>query len=122
MNAGKRAEVLREAWIGDAVLALFARRWILAQTGFIDGQCAARMTSNQFLNTLGAADEVEARIGRVYESEGLDAAFRWIEAELMPRFLKQESNREKRRAPLRQPGSGPPGVVKTHPDTGKRTS
>lgn len=96
MNAGRRAEVLREAWIGDAVLALYARRWILSQTGAIDGQCAARMTSNQFLNTVGAADEVEARIGRLYESEGLEAAFRWIEAQLMPMFLRQESNREKR--------------------------
>lgn len=97
MNNGKRAAILRDAWIGDAVLTLWARRRILAETGAIDGDCAARLTSNQFLSTLGQADEVEARIGRLYAAEGLDAAFAWIDAEIRPLFDRQEANRRKRR-------------------------
>ena len=96
MNQENRAKVLREAWLGDAVLTLFARRWILSETGAIDGEQSVRMTSNQFLNSLGQPDEVEARIGRVYESEGIDAAFKWIEDQLLPMFRKQETNRRKR--------------------------
>lgn len=96
MNTAKRAETLRQAWIGDAVLTLYARRWILAQTGETDGDCAARMTSNQFLSSAGNADEVEAQIGRLFESDGLDAAFQWIEVTLLPTFLRQETNRRKR--------------------------
>lgn len=96
MNNEKRAEVLRQAWIGDAVLALFVRRWILAETGRIDGERSARMTSNQFLTSLGQADEVEAQIGRLYEREGLASAFQWIEERLVPMFVRQESKRQKR--------------------------
>jgi dsRNA-specific ribonuclease len=96
VNSENRAILLRQAWIGDAVLTLFARRWILSETGSIDGECSTRMTSNRFLNSLGQPDEVEARIGRIYESEGLDAAFAWIEANLLPMFKRQEGNRRKR--------------------------
>ena len=87
---------MRQAWIGDAVLTLFARRWILAETGAIDGERSARMTSNQFLNSVGQPDEVEAEIGRVYESQGLDAAFQWIEGRLLPMFQRQEEKRRRR--------------------------
>lgn len=96
MSTDHRARTLREAWIGDAVLTLFARRWILAETGAIDGERSVRMTSNQFLNSFGQPDEVEAQIGRVYETEGLEAAFEWIETQLLPMFLRQEENRKKR--------------------------
>ena len=96
MNTEFRARTLREAWIGDAVLTLFARRWILTETGVIDGERSVRMTSNQFLNSFGQPDEVEAQIGRVYEAEGLEAAFEWIETQLLPMFLRQEENRKKR--------------------------
>ena len=95
VNSELRARTLRQAWIGDAVLTLFARRWILADTGAIDGERAARLTSNQFLNSIGQPDEVEARIGRVYQSEGLEAAFQWIETQLLPMFLRQQENRRK---------------------------
>ncbi len=78
------------------MLTLFARRWILDETGEIDGERSARMTSNQFLNSLGQPDEVEARIGRVYENEGLEAALQWIEANLLPMFKRQEGNRKRR--------------------------
>jgi dsRNA-specific ribonuclease len=38
---------------------------------------------------------VEARIGRIYTAEGLEAAFQWTESELMPTFEKQGANRKK---------------------------
>jgi dsRNA-specific ribonuclease len=85
--------VLRDAWIGDAVLALYVRTKILREDGVVDGEKYTRMTSNQFLNGLGEPSEVEARIGRVYEAEGLRAAFSVIEAEILPLFEKQEANR-----------------------------
>jgi hypothetical protein len=88
-------QTLEEAWIGDAVLCLYSRSKIL-QDGGIDSEKFVRMTSNRFLSTVGDASEVEAAIGRIYRSDGLDAAFRWIELHLSPQFERQESNRRKR--------------------------
>jgi len=82
-----------EAWIGDAVLSLFARQHILQQDGTLDAAKSSRMTSNQFLSAFGEPTAVEARIGRVYQAAGLSAAFSWIETEILPLFLKQESRR-----------------------------
>lgn len=92
---GRLQHTLEEAWIGDAVLSLYARGKILSE-GQIDSDKFVRMTSNRFLSTMGEASEVEAEIGRVYRSEGLEGAFRWIEVHLWPRFSKQELNRLKR--------------------------
>ena len=86
----RRREVLEKAWIGDAVLALYARERILKEGAGIDNAKAIRMTSNRFLQIKGEASEVEARIGLIYEREGLEAAFAWIETELMPLHEKQE--------------------------------
>ena len=91
-----REAILKDAWIGDAVLWLYARAKILREDGQIDSAKAERMTSNRFLSTFGDASEVEAEIGRAYESEGLAAAFARIEEWLMPVFAKQEANRAKR--------------------------
>ena len=86
-----REEQLRsEAWIGDAVLGLYARRRILRQDGRIDAEKCHRLTSNQFLSAFGEPTAVEAAIGRVYEQQGLDAAFAHIEALLVPAFEKRE--------------------------------
>jgi dsRNA-specific ribonuclease len=82
-----RKRVLEEAWIGDAVLSLFARSRILRGDGVQDQEKFVRM---------GEASEVEAEIGRVYEKEGLEAAFEWIEKRLMPVFERQEEKRRKR--------------------------
>lgn len=93
MNTGaknKRREVLEKAWIGDAVLALYARQKILSEGGGIDNERAIRMTANRVLQVKGEASEVEARIGIVYEREGLEAAFAWIEAEFGELYQKQE--------------------------------
>ena len=89
-------QTLKEAWIGDAVLCLYARRWVLLEDGRIAAEKFTRMTSNRFLSAFGEATEVEAELGRVYQRDGLDAAFRWIEARLLPQFQKQEINRLKR--------------------------
>jgi len=87
-----------KAWIGDAVLALFAREWILKQTDISVKQRAdvfIQMTSNQFLASLGEPTAMEAEIGVVYESEGLQAAFDFIEGKFLPVFIKQQGKRKK---------------------------
>jgi len=81
------------AWIGDTVLDLYARLWILRERGTVCGETQRRMTSNQFLACLGNPTAVEAKIGRLYHEGGVGAAFAWIEAELLPLFEKQERNR-----------------------------
>jgi hypothetical protein len=89
----RRRRILQQAWIGDAVLCLFCRDRILKDDGAVDGDKFARMTSNQFLSTFGEPSEVESEIGRVYNDEGLAAAFAWIEGKLMPNFDKREAKR-----------------------------
>ena len=81
------------AWIGDTVLDLFARSWILREKGKLCGKTLIGMTSNQFLACFGNPTTIEAKIGSIYQIEGLDAAFTWIETELLPLFLKQDRNR-----------------------------
>jgi dsRNA-specific ribonuclease len=91
----KNGEKRREqelAWIGDTVLDLYARTWILENHGSLSGEMLRRMTSNQFLACFGNPTAVEAKIGTVYREEGLEPAFAWIEAELIPLFKKQEKN------------------------------
>ena len=87
----RRRRILEEAWIGDAVLCLYCRDRILKRDGIVDGDKFARMTSNQFLSTFTEPSHVEAEIGRVYGREGLDAAFAWIEVNLMPNLDKREA-------------------------------
>lgn len=81
------------AWIGDAVLALFARSWVLRERGAMDGVWFTHMTSNDFLSAFGPPTRVEANIGRIYREEGLEAAFAWMDAELVPLFRKQMAKR-----------------------------
>jgi dsRNA-specific ribonuclease len=95
----RRMRLLEEAWIGDAVLCLWARRRTLRETGSVDSARLERMTSNRFLATLGEPSEVEAEIGRIFEAEGLEKAFAWIEQKLMPLFERQEEKRMRGRAP-----------------------
>lgn len=74
------------AWVGDTVLDLFARSWILREMGMISGETLRDMTCNQFLACFGNPTSVEAQIGSVYREQGLEAAFAWIESELLPLF------------------------------------
>jgi hypothetical protein len=97
-----RDQALRhQAWIGDAVLTLYARRRILREDGKLDGEKAVRMSSNQFLAAFGEPTAVEAGIGRVFEKDGLDVAFAHIESTLIPLFARQEEKR------LRKAGKAP---------------
>ncbi len=76
-----------QAWVGDAILALYVREWILEMTGgAIDGKLFIEFTSNQFLRLTGNATGVEAQIGRIFKSDGLEAAYAWIGAHLRPRM------------------------------------
>lgn len=96
-SARTKAQVLRDqAWIGDAVLALYARLKILRENGTLDGEKAVRMSSNQFLAALGEPTAVEAAIGRVFERDGLDAAFAHIEGAIIPLFTRQEEKRARK--------------------------
>lgn len=81
-----------EAWIGDAVLALYVREWILNKHGNMDGEMFVRFTSNDFLRHRGNPTSVEAEIGRVYDENGLQAGFDWIKEHLEPLFLEKEKN------------------------------
>ena len=89
----RKAEDLRQereaAWVGDAVLALFARQFVLQERNAMDGEWFTRLTSNDFLSAFGNPTRVEASIGKLYLADGLDAAFAWMEAELIPLFRKQ---------------------------------
>ncbi|MDB6071301.1 MAG: hypothetical protein JWL81_2472 [Verrucomicrobiales bacterium] len=82
-----------EAWVGDAVLGLFARQYILTQTGAMGQEEFAAMTSNAFLSAFGPPTRVESWIGKVYQKDGLAAAFSYIEKEFLPLYLKQKRNR-----------------------------
>lgn len=94
MKKDERIEAERaSAWIGDAVLALFARSWVLEERGKMDGELFTCLTSNDFLSAFGQPTKVEARIGEIYRAEGLDAAFAWMEAEFIPLLRKRIAKR-----------------------------
>lgn len=90
-----RDQLHADAWVGDAVLALYLRLMILREAGGVDGALASQLASNRFLNSLGPPTEVEARIGRVYLAEGLEAAFAWLDANLAP-VIRRKQEREGR--------------------------
>ncbi len=75
-----------QAWVGDAILALYVREWILSFRGGIDGKLFIEFTSNDFLRLTGNATGVEAQIGRIFKSDGLEAAYAWIEQHLRPKM------------------------------------
>ncbi len=81
------------AWIGDAVLALFARTWVLNERHKMDGEWFTALTSNGFLSQFGQPTQVEARIGEIYREGGLDAAFAWMEEEFIPRLRQKMAKR-----------------------------
>lgn len=89
----RRDEEMREerecAWVGDAVLALFARQYVLRERGSMDGDWFMKLTSNEFLSAFGNPTRVEASIGRLYQEQGLEAAFGWMDEHLLPMFRRQ---------------------------------
>jgi dsRNA-specific ribonuclease len=94
MTKTEEVRLEREAaWVGDAVLALFARQFVLGERGVMDGEWFTRLTSNDFLSAFGNPTRVEASIGKLYLEGGLEAAFAWMNAELIPMFRKQMAKR-----------------------------
>lgn len=92
------SEERTQAWIGDAVLALFARQWILANKEISENERAqafTNLTANQFLASFGEPTAVEAEIGRIYTQDGLETAFDWIETKLVPLYQKQRRNQRR---------------------------
>jgi len=85
------------AWLGDAVLALFAREHVLKRIGFINTQAFHDLTCNAFLTGIGRPTRVEAEIGLVYQRDGLAAAFAYIEARVLPLWRAQEARRARQR-------------------------
>lgn len=84
------------SWTGDAVLGLCAREWIIAHEQELGGtrhDLFRDLTSNHFLASFGPPTEVEARLGGLYASGGLDAARQWFTTELVPVFLRQQRKR-----------------------------
>ena len=82
-----------QAWIGDAVLCLFARQYILRTTGAMDPTEFTALTCNSFLSAFGPPTRVESVIGKIYEEQGLEAAFNHIERVFLPLYQKQKKNR-----------------------------
>lgn len=93
----RKADDLRQereaAWVGDAVLALFARQYVLRERDSMDGEWFTRLTSNEFLSAFGNPTRVEASIGKLYMEGGLEVAFEWMDAHLIPLFHKQTANK-----------------------------
>lgn len=83
----------QDAWVGDAVLELYVRSYILRLHGKVDAEMKTRFTCNQFLNCVGNPTKVEADIGIIYQKSGLETAFAWIRENLEPLFIKQEARR-----------------------------
>ena len=89
-----------EAWVGDSVLGIFVRRWILAEHGKVNGELYGRLTSNAFLQELGDPTAVEAEIGRCFEKEGLESACAMLEERIFPALLRKEEAWQRREAQM----------------------
>jgi hypothetical protein len=95
----KTARALKDdAWVGDAVLALYARRWILEHAPQTLSDASRQelfelFVSNQFLSAFGEPTQVEAAIGITFANDGLAAAFAQIESSLLESFLKRARRR-----------------------------
>ena len=90
MTRNEALKIEREAaWIGDAVLALYAREFVLKERGCMDGVWFTHLTSNEFLSSFGNPTSVEAIIGNIYRAEGLTKAHAHIEENYLPLFKKQ---------------------------------
>ena len=99
LSPGEVEALRQEAWVGDAVLELYARTRILAEEHQRNAPKLIRFVRNTFLNSIGQPTRVEAEIGRRFTEGGLEAAFEWIREYLEPLFLKQEANLRIKQAP-----------------------
>ena len=95
MEETRRREL---AWIGDAVLALMARNWILEQPDIpVEDRkdVFVALTSNSFLGSIGDPTGVEAHIGITYRDGGFEAASAYFNDIILPLFKAQDANRRK---------------------------
>lgn len=84
-----------EAWLGDAVLALLVRDWLLRTLGVADGDLQGLITSNRFLSRFGQPTAVEAALGRLWRDQGYTAA----ESEFQEKFLPEMVRHLRRQRP-----------------------
>ena len=84
-----------EAWLGDAVLALLVRDWLLKTLGTTDGELQSLVTSNHFLSRFGQPTAVEAALGRLWRDHGYTAA----ESEFREKFLPEMIRHLRRQRP-----------------------
>ena len=96
MKSKKDSQKIREtqelAWLGDAVLGLYARMVILEKKSDAFEKYTEKfqkITSNDFLLRLGQPTEVEAKIGKIYKEDGIDKACDWLDKHLLP-FVQKE--------------------------------
>lgn len=83
------------AWTGDAVLALWMRELMLVNGLGPDaqrGELFKYFTSNQFLSGFGRPTEVEAEVGCLYNEQGLEGAFAYLNERLLPVMIKRLAN------------------------------
>ena len=81
------------AWIGDAVLGLVAREWILERGKGLDGEMHRLVTSNDFLRNFGHPTLVEAELGVLFQKDGLDAVRNRFREVIMPKLREVVGNR-----------------------------
>lgn len=79
-------QLRKEAWVGDAILALYVREWILERFNELNGSLFKEFTSNEFLRRTGKPTAVEASIGRAFKEGGLEAGYAWIAQNLHPKM------------------------------------
>ena len=84
-----------EAWLGDAVLALLTRDWLIKTLDSTDGDLQGLITSNHFLSRFGPPTAVEAALGRLWRDHGYAAA----EAEFRQKFLPEMIRHLRRQRP-----------------------
>lgn len=84
------------AWIGDAILSLYARKWILDQSSIHAKEreeVFQSMTTNAFLSHWGEPTKVESKIGKIFEEEGLEKAMHYIELNILPIVIKRQKQK-----------------------------
>lgn len=85
-----------QAWIGDAILCLYAREWLLQHSPSsrsLRTELFTHFTSNQFLSAWGDPTRVEAQIGLLYQRQGLTAAYDHITTAILPLYRRQIRNK-----------------------------
>ena len=92
MTPTETPEDREQAWIGDAVLGLVAREWILDRGKGLDGELHRTVTSNEFLRNFGHPTLVEAEMGRTFKKGGVDAVREHFQSVIVPKLREKNGN------------------------------